>query len=112
LENEQLTDENQSLRNLTSESDNLGAENLKLKEQIEELSENLESLENQFPFQMAPSEKDQLKSYLEQLADYHPDIPLNLLLLGSVDTTIRTETSFWTIPTINHFLKQSKITES
>lgn len=112
LENQRLAYENQSLENLTTERDQLESHNLKLIQELEELSENLENLESQLPFQLDHFEKDQLKSYLEQLADYHPDAPMNQLLLGSLDTTIRTENAWLNIPLISSYLKQSKITES
>lgn len=75
------------------------------------VSKKLKELESQFPFQFESFEKEQFTSYLEQLMDYHPDESMSQLLLGALDTAIRTETSFWTVPTMKSYFKNAKTIE-
>jgi DNA repair exonuclease SbcCD ATPase subunit len=111
-ENEYLTHQNSLLRPLKEKVSDLNSDNAGLTQDIEDLSNKLDILENQFPFQLDASDKEKLKTYLYELSEYYPDAPMNLLLLGSLNTTIRTEKAHFNIPLISKFLNQYQISQS
>lgn len=59
--------------------------------------------------QMSEAEQEQLMCFLEKLSKVYPNIPSTKLVLGALDTTLRTESAFWIVPTINKFLNQNRL---
>lgn len=59
--------------------------------------------------QMSEVEQEQFTFFIEKLLKVYPNIPSTKLLLGALDTTLRTESAIWFVPTINEFLNQNHL---
>lgn len=79
-------------------------ENRNLSAKLKEL-ENRQNVGNVFNF----SDREQaiFIAYFKKMQKLHPGTSKRVLLLGALDTTLRAESAFWFVPTINNFLHQN-----
>ena len=94
--------------NMSSQLDAYEEEYDALKEQLERLQTSVAESATKLPFEFEEEELEQLNLSLEKLRALHPDVTDNMLLLGALDTTLRTENAVWMIPTISRFINAQK----
>ena len=105
------------IQNLESVNENMSTRLDAYENEYEELNDQFEllqeasskvELEPKFPIKLREPELKLLIQLLEKLRRVHSKTPDSLLLLGALDTTLRTESAIWMIPTINKFIKRQK----
>ena len=95
-------------KNMSSQLDAYEEEYDALKEELKMYQESPSKPDSNFPINLGEDESEQLKRLLNKLRKLHPGVPNNLLLLGALDTTLRTENAIWMIPKINKFINRQK----
>ena len=105
------------IQNLESVNENMSTRLDAFENEYEELNDQFEDLqeasaksesEPKFPVKLRESDLKHLNKLLEKLRKVYPETADGLLLLGALDTTLRTESAIWMIPTINKFINRKK----
>jgi len=113
VENDSLKEELEITQSETSDyepdlqyTESVETENLELSAELQELSDI--SVTNS-ALDMSEEEQALFSESISKLSEVHPNVPVTQLLLGALDTTLRTESAFWAVPTINKFLNQNRL---
>lgn len=94
--------------NMSSQLDAYEEEYNALNEQLQTLQTSVAESATKLPFKFEQGELEQLNLSLEKLRALHPEVTDNMLLIGALDTTLRTENAVWMIPTIARFINAQK----